>query len=483
MRFFDNIERKMMKTTNQMHWAWFPLLLILLNPSIHFAQNTQFLGADFATFRYDENQVYFDFYYSLQQNRLTPVFENGQFMCMTLLELEIFQNGELWTRKAWKNQNTVEDTSTDLWNVHLVDRISFLLPAGEFTLLLKAQDLHNVSMKDSLQIPVNLTSYPSDQPSLSDLILATSIERNSNDTENPFYRNTLVVIPNPTLLFGKDQMKLFYYLESYHISKNIQTPVYTIQYFITDADEKRVDQIAPVKIQRKTAGSDSRVEQGAVQLRSLPTGKYYFNFEMTDSEGVDICAKTKSFFIYNPEADQRLEAAAQDVLSQTAMLLFDGMSKEELDQEFAYTEYLLTTEVKKIYKALDDINGKKTFLARIWKQLDSNQETIQNEFREDYLARIQEANQKYARMGTEGWKTDRGRVLMIYGHPNSVDSYPYQEDSKPYEIWFYYDIQGGVQFIFADLMGFKNYELIHSTARGELHNSNYEAVLRLDTRF
>ena len=57
-------------------------------------------------------------------------------------------------------------------------------------------------------------------------------------------------------------------------------------------------------------------------------------------------------------------------------------------------------------------------------------------------------------MSKIGWKTDRGRVLILYGEPNEIERFPNQMDKKPYEIWHYDDVEGGVIFVFADLSGF-----------------------------
>ena len=49
-------------------------------------------------------------------------------------------------------------------------------------------------------------------------------------------------------------------------------------------------------------------------------------------------------------------------------------------------------------------------------------------------------------MSKVGWKTDRGRVYVLYGEPSEIEKFPNQMDQKPYEIWHYNDIEGGVYF-------------------------------------
>ncbi|MDP3683995.1 MAG: GWxTD domain-containing protein, partial [Ignavibacteria bacterium] len=58
---------------------------------------------------------------------------------------------------------------------------------------------------------------------------------------------------------------------------------------------------------------------------------------------------------------------------------------------------------------------------------------------------------------TEGWKSDMGMVYIILGAPNSVDRHPFEYDSKPFEVWEYYQINR--QFIFVDNTGFGDYRL------------------------
>ena len=52
-------------------------------------------------------------------------------------------------------------------------------------------------------------------------------------------------------------------------------------------------------------------------------------------------------------------------------------------------------------------------------------------------------------------------------------------DMKPYEIWLYNDLQGGVSFDFADLYGFSDYLLLNSTARGEYKDDNWQSRITI----
>jgi hypothetical protein len=79
-------------------------------------------------------------------------------------------------------------------------------------------------------------------------------------------------------------------------------------------------------------------------------------------------------------------------------------------------------------------------------------------------------------MGREGYRSDRGRVYIVYGAPDDVERHPNEVDSKPYEIWSFHNIQGGVIFVFVQRNQGGDYDLVHSTHRNELHDENWDRV-------
>ena len=92
--------------------------------------------------------------------------------------------------------------------------------------------------------------------------------------------------------------------------------------------------------------------------------------------------------------------------------------------------------------------------------------------RSEYLQRIAAADQLFSAFKKGGWRTDRGRVFVLYGKPDEFERHP-SNAAKPYEIWHYYRIENGVQFVFVEKSGFGDYELVHSTKRGELEDPGW----------
>lgn len=114
-----------------------------------------------------------------------------------------------------------------------------------------------------------------------------------------------------------------------------------------------------------------------------------------------------------------------------------------------------------------------------WQKRDESPGTPINEFQEEFYRRLQYANDRYSSNRRQGWTTDRGRTILRYGLPSSVEPHIYDREQAPHEIWEYNNIpgEGRAMFVFADLTGFGDFELIHSTVPGERTLPNWRQEL------
>lgn len=94
---------------------------------------------------------------------------------------------------------------------------------------------------------------------------------------------------------------------------------------------------------------------------------------------------------------------------------------------------------------------------QFWKKRDPTPTTPRNERMEEYYYRVSFANERYGSL-EDGWRTDRGQVLVLFGEPDFIESHPNNFSSDPYEIWYYYRM--GKRFIFIDRTGFGRYQLL-----------------------
>ena len=139
--------------------------------------------------------------------------------------------------------------------------------------------------------------------------------------------------------------------------------------------------------------------------------------------------------------------------------------------------YIITSEEKKAFKELKTDEERENFIENFWRRRDPNPDTEENEFREEYYERIAYANEHFA-SGIPGWMTDRGRIYITWGKPDSVESHPsggsYDRPSYegggstttyPFEIWFYRHLDNvgdGIEIEFVDPTGTGEYKIATS---------------------
>ncbi len=423
---------------------------------------------DYAQFAYDSSSNYVEIYYVFDQGKLTSVNKEGELLVEAVLSIQITDSttSDTLVNNQWFIRHPIESLETAAQS--LVGVVSFILPAGTLQCVIKGSDLNNMENFRTITENIKVKPLINSSASISDIQLASKMIQGSENKNSVFYKNTYEVIPIPNLVFGGNQVALFFYSEIY----NLSDPKFT-------GDTLKLNEIifnsrGRIVLEKNkfiSRKNDTRVEVGSFILSKLPTDTYTLAISLIDTSKNIGVTSSKRFFVYNPQVVESDTSfyEAKPVLSST----FGTMSEEELDDIFDKSKYIATSQEIDKYKKLSGTDGKREFLFSFWNGRDKDPSTKENEFFYDYLKRVEAANNRFSSMQKAGWKTDRGRVYIIYGEPSEIERYPNQIESRPYEIWYYNDLEGGVYFIFADLTGFSEYTLVHSTKRGELRDDNW----------
>ncbi len=116
--------------------------------------------------------------------------------------------------------------------------------------------------------------------------------------------------------------------------------------------------------------------------------------------------------------------------------------------------YIITDEERAAFKRLQTDEEREQFIENFWLRRDPTPDTVENEFKEEHYRRIAYANEHFA-SGIPGWKTDRGRIYIVYGPPDEIDDHssggtyerPPEEgggetSTYPFQQWRYRYIDG-----------------------------------------
>src|SRR5215470_1579283 len=139
--------------------------------------------------------------------------------------------------------------------------------------------------------------------------------------------------------------------------------------------------------------------------------------------------------------------------------------------------WIITDEERKTFDSLKNDEEREQFIEGFWYRRDPDPDTDVNEYREEYYQRIAYANEHFT-SGIPGWKTDRGRIYIMFGKADQIESHPsggsYDRpawegggttSTYPFETWWYRYIEGvgsDVEIEFVDPTGSGEYRIARS---------------------
>jgi len=156
-----------------------------------------------------------------------------------------------------------------------------------------------------------------------------------------------------------------------------------------------------------------------------------------------------------------------------------GRALKELDKQYKEwlnedVIYIISPDERTAFLQLDTNEEREQFIEQFWLRRSGNPDLPDNDFKEEHYRRIAYANEHYA-SGIPGWRTDRGRIYIIWGPADEVDSHPTggtydrpmeegggSTSTYPWEKWRYRYLEGmgnNVELEFVDPSGSGEYHL------------------------
>lgn len=316
---------------------------------------------------------------------------------------------------------TVTVEQYDLTNSRVNYSTSYLkfdLPPDKYKISLGLTDLETKStrkVKDQIQ----LRDFRKSNLMLSDLAFVREVQVDSLGVKS-FHPDIAEAIVDL-------RSDLFVYFEIY--SRLAEAENFTIFYRIKNSKGK--------EIQRHTykRSQDARrtLEYFQIPGARLSQGPYVLELKISSAEAG--AEASKRFFV----RWGNLPATVSDIDLAIKQLKYIA-AKKELD------------EFKKA--ASDELLDK---FVQFWRNHDPTPGTEANEWMDEYYQRVQFATDNFT-VFRDGWKTDMGMIYIIFGPPSEVERHPFESGSKPYEIWYYHNINR--YFEFMDETGFGEYRLL-----------------------
>ncbi|MBV9494493.1 MAG: GWxTD domain-containing protein [Acidobacteria bacterium] len=119
-------------------------------------------------------------------------------------------------------------------------------------------------------------------------------------------------------------------------------------------------------------------------------------------------------------------------LAVAMLVLFCAASAFALSDQYVQfgkgpAQWIMTKDEAKQWKSVRDDAAAQAFIDLFWAKRDPSAGTPQNEFREEFDAKVKYADEHFAHGKTVGSMTDRGHVLIVMGSPSRIQ----RTDSQP----------------------------------------------------
>ena len=389
---------------------------------------------DFISFKGDK-KARLDYYIQVPYNAVQFVKTGQGFEAAYTMTVSVFdeEKKNLITEKIW-NEKIVAisfELTSSPDNFNLGSR-SFELSPGVYSIKtsLFDKDSKNEYSSENIVVVKQFTQVPA----LSDVMLISG---------RTVIEGTSKIIPNVSrnVVSDRDPLSMFFEIYS-DTSTNL-----LINYEIIDEKETQVfNKSEQVSLKKGTNQIFHNVDSLMLDL-----GKNLLKITLKDSAGKVYDTSVKSFM---------------------SRWVGVPIALTDLDKAIEQLVYLASPEDLAFMKETDNRREKAKRFVAFWRKQDPNPADEYNPVFNEYYNRVAYTNQNFTSYSLEGWRSDRGMVLIILGAPDNIDRHPFEYYAKPYEVWQYYNLNK--QFIFVDYTGFGDYRLDPSTPLyGDLYRFRY----------
>ena len=331
-------------------------------------------------------------------------------------------------QELWQKSQIVElhlkDFSQTISNRSFnLKQFSTDIAPGKYDLLLQVTDQETKKVK-SFKNSMVVKDFGNDTLGLSDVML---VHRMAIDGTRKY------IVPNLTGVICKEQNSFYLFFEIYNRAQ-IDSALLTYK-FVNPKQE-----VVAQRTKSELLTGDRTQTIWEIDTLSIDPDKYLL---VVEAAGISKTDSGKSFLA---------SVSRSCIVRMKNMPLFITDIDKATDQLLYIAK---ESEIDFIKEAATSDEKQKRFL-EFWSTRNPNPKSSNNDLMEEYYSRLEYANKNYA-CYMDGWKTDRGMVFIQYGLPDNVERHPFDADSRPYEIWYYYNQNR--EFVFVDETGFGDYRL------------------------
>ena len=322
------------------------------------------------------------------------------------------------TRSLIRELNERNFDNTNSREKKMIFNEEFNLPSGDYIVKVQANDLtSNKSINRSIDL--KLKDITEKSIVLSDILLLENVISDSTG-------KLIDVVPQIKNNFPEELESFYIYFDLY--SKDLVSDLELNLQFLAKDEEVGLDSTFTVKTDQIVSNHYLKIDK-----KNLHNNMYNVILNYKGGSLNEERRKLISFY--------------WETTPQTT---------EDIDLALRQMRYIINEDsLDKYFEA--DLESKKEYFNKFWAERDPNPNTTVNELMDEYFGRVNLSNKEFSTFSSNGWYTDRGRILIKFGQPDDVERHPFELHTNPYVVWRYYALKK--IFVFIDRTGFGDYQL------------------------
>lgn len=368
------------------------------------------------------------------------------------------------------------DTLLDIVMDDLIDQKRFYVENNKkYSLEISIEDLFNTK-KNITKIYKNIEIYfPINNIAISDIEFIEQFSKSKND--NIFSKSGFDIIPMVEDFFENDYVKTAYYLEIYNTINELDSNgKYIVNQYIENYDNNI--KIGDYNNIKRYSSTEIQPILKVWDIEKLPTGNYNIVIQIRDKNNDLLTEKKQRFQRLNLRKSVQIKNLHQQGFFNS---FASTISKDSLNENIKCL-MPIASELERSTIANQLVNltekMKREFIYQFWNNINSN--SPKREW-ESYLKKVKYVQNSFGSRTKKGYNTDRGRIYLKYGMPNSINDKPNTNNSYPYQVWHYYKagkFNNKTCIFYSPNMIDGDYILLHSDIPGENKDVNWQRTLR-----
>lgn len=394
-------------------------------------------------------------------------FMQGRVEALTLIEKE----GAIVTyaKSEVAGPERLDSLYADMLHQELFD-----LAPGGYDLTIEVRDLNSADTTVSrYKAPLAVGALP-EGVAFSDILFAERIDK---APEGAVSKYGYVPVPLISDYFPASIATLNFYAEVYGTDQAFGTDsLYILTYQIESFEKKAV--FGQYKRTLRAKARPVEPVMAEFDIKDLPSGNFLLALEVRNRRG-DLIGRRELFFQRNNPIEYRYDLNAMDQLDIANTFAGAFLDRDSLAEHISSLRPIadpLETKIIDDRWKDRDMDLMKRYFYSFWANRSTDPEQAWRQYREQVI----KVNKLFGCRVLKGYETDRGRVYLKYGAPNTMMDRFNDMGTVPYSIWHYYRAgkYTNRRFVFYQPDMVTNcFQLLHSEVPGEINNPQWNSML------